>query len=394
MLATHIPKFDLSFFRQQAISARILGEVKQYICSSTIHIERELWAAPRNAADMRTWREASAQPSKLEVEIPPLEDLRQKQLLLPTQAWQKGEYICVTPVKSMGVVNELYKRLENLPAISRTLQPVAAALSSHGETLLMHAGRVRMLRQPVASLEQNSWDGECVQIVLQLENVNLGAGLFSTGLPALSAIGGTVHVLERKFGLDLQFAYGARDISINVGGKKYSKIKGSDKTIPGTVLNEVNGRCTLILLIKGINHIPLSMIRKEIGEIRRIAGGTFFEASISRAAGTDVEPALYLCKADLDSLPEEDILDTMLRVYSQGWEMDEQKKKWIRNNFPAYSAVMAGYAFLEEPTWREHSRGNFLHAWAEPLFLPVRLGGLAADSWWTRNSHTHGVQWE
>lgn len=417
MIATHTPKIFNARLKQQAIRARIINQVPAHLISSqTVNMGRELWAAPQNAAEIKTWREAiQALPedAPFTPELPGITDTQLKQILVPADDWRDGHYISVSPVASMGVMSEVYRRLrkQSLPHRLWVIQPTPAALANHGEALIMQGGAVRLLRRGPAKIKPGGWRGDFVQLAARCEKMNISSGMVAVGFPAITAIGGMVHAIERSTGFDIQFAVGLWKSDWVSGVPKLTTHKtsygptigrakgGKVAPVPGYSTEEIIANCEIILLMKSDGD--LEVIAEVVSKINRIAGGAIFEPRISINRDAAPGHASYLIDASADAArllsksKASDPLDAALKMYGLGgkWKESETgERKWHQPR-NGYTANMTGYALLESPTARGGTRGNYPHAWAEPVFSLVTQGSMSDAAWWRRSGSDWGVNW-
>ena len=399
MLATHSAKTFSSKIKQQALCARPIGLVpNRLICSQTVKMKKELWACPLNAAQIREWREKSKElPDNFQFEnsLPDVTDGRIKQLLLPTNAISTNyEYISVTPVSSLGLLNELFKRLKYqwAPYIEKMIQPTPAARSNHGEQILVQGGAVRMMSQmPFKTPPITKWVGQCIQITARCDGTNVSGGMMATGFPAITAIGGTVHSIERLINLPLEFAFGVVKSDWNLGLKKTSTTM-SGKVSPSYVTEESCATLEIVLLIRIKGGCAKDGDYKTLknlidNNIRRVSGGSLSNFETKHIESEAAERASYLEDASeqmnsdiFDSVDEDDVpdnLDKAIFNYKLGAK---------------FTLNQTGYILLEEPCEKEKSRGG-MHAWVEPAFSLITLNGLDKGSWWKREHTDAGVFW-
>lgn len=394
MIGTHTPKAFNAKLRQGAVRARILGQVPRHlVCSQTVHLQREAWALPRNAADMAAWRlEApGADLDMLPPILPPIEDGKLKQLLLPLDNWKDDRYLCVTPVTSCGLMHELWQRLgdRKLPYRSWLIQPTPAAIANHGEALLAQAGRVRLLTRGAPEPCLGDWRGDFVMLEARVERMNISGGMVSVGWPAMTAIGGLVHAIERETGQSLEFAFGMRDSEWVDGLQRINnprRVGQRATSVPGFSTEEIVTNARIALLVRGQDP---SRIAKALRNITRVAGGAIFDVSVRHRYGGAASKYAFLRPAEHTG-EHADALDAALALYSKGGE-------WIARRWwqPEQGGTlnMTGYALLEQPIDRQGARSNYPHAWAEPVFTPVIAGPLGASSWWRRTCEDWGCGW-
>ncbi|NIH33112.1 hypothetical protein [Hafnia paralvei] len=414
MIATHAPKMFNARIKSSAIAAKIVGKVPpSMICSQTIKMRREMWAAPVSAAEMKIWREAVAKlPNdfSLEPQLPDIKDPQLKQLLIPTD-WRNDQYISVSPVASMGVIHELYKRLyeQNLLFKKWVIQPTPAAMANHGEALLMQSGAVRMLCRGPAKIVQGNWRGDFVQLTARCEGMNISSGMVAAGFPAITAIGGFVHSLERKIGQDIEFAFGFKSADWVSGVPKLTLYKASDRSSsptgrvkgackvtpgPGYSTEEIVANCEIVLLLK--TKADSAELKDILMNTHRISGGRLFNVEVSVISNGIPPKASYIldASADINRKRKNDGLDSLqaaLEMYAMdgGWVDGEWYQ--LRNG---YTLNQTGYAFLERPIERTGSRGNYPHAWAEPTFTLITQGSMSENCWWSKNSNDTGMFWK
>lgn len=411
MIATHSPKMFNARIKSSAISAKIEGHAPDSMISSqTTHMRREMWAAPANAADMKQWREAVAKLPHdfvLEPSLPDIADPQLKQLLVPVD-WRNDRYVSVTPVASMGVIHELYQRLyeQNLPFRKWIIQPTPAAMANHGEALLMQSGAVRMLRRGPAKIDQGSWRGDFVQLTALCEGMNISSGMVAVGFPAITAIGGFIHSLERKIGHDIEFAFGIKSANwvsgvpkINVHKTSYGsssgRVKGGKVTpVPGYSTEEIVANGEIVLLLK--TKADPAELRDIVVNTHRLAGGRLFDVDVSVIADGIPPDASYLLDASSDISRKRkkervDSLQAALEMYAMDGCWIDRKWYQPRNG---YTLNQTGYAFLERPMGRMAARGNYPHAWAESTFSLITQGSMSESCWWSKTSNEGGIFWK
>jgi hypothetical protein len=230
MIATHAPKMLNARLKQAALRAHIRNPEGDVVSSATTHLRRQHWACPSNAADMGKVRKEidDTNLDELTPLLPDITDGAVKQILLPLADWRANEYVTTTPVASMGLCHEVAQRLWEkwLPSTRWLLQPVSTSLSNHGEMLMKQGGYLRLLRRAVARIgESPAWRGKESLIALtgHVERANVASGLVCLGFPAMTAIGGLLHGIERSTNQELDFAFGMRDIQWVAPGKQAGK---------------------------------------------------------------------------------------------------------------------------------------------------------------------------
>ncbi|OJW82869.1 MAG: hypothetical protein BGO66_03010 [Alicycliphilus sp. 69-12] len=412
MIGTHAPKLLNPRIKQQALRAWLPADVPAaLVCSRNIKMRRELWALPSNAADMGAERKLIAERRlPTEPEIPSVTDDGVKQVLLPTGPVGSDSYVCAAPVYSCGLVHELYQRLKerNLPFVSWTIQPTPAALSNHGEALLMQAGRLRMLRRgvhnrlPVPSIpcdgifEQTlpvaEFFGGVVQLSGNAQQMNIGSGGIATGMPAITAIGGAVHAIERECGIDVDFAIGYEFIEWGERARKAVEMRrgaAHKASTPGYIADEIQGSGRFVLLLRPRDPgADVERLADAACTLRRLAGGAVFDERVDVLLPGDA-PSSATWIADASRVMDgADALDAALDLYGHGGE-------WVdggwRQPDTTYTLNMSGYAYLSDPAPAAWARQAYPACWVEPVFSCVSQS--LRPSWWRRQSAAWGVSW-
>ena len=408
MIATHTPKMFKASIKSPALAARLNGRApSSSICSQTTSMRRELWAAPKNAADIKKWRETVADLPEdfvFERSIPDVDDPFLKQILLP----HNSTYVSVTPVASMGLSYELFERIRemNIPYKKWVVQPNASSIANHGEALLLQHGTVRLLRRGPAQITQGKWRGDFIQLTARCEGMNISSGMLAVGFPAMTAIGGFIHSLERKLGEDIQFAFGIKHADWKLSppkittyrtsyGTSLGRVKGG-KVVPvsGYATDEILSNCEIVILlrVKAGQTALLDLLEKA----HRVAGGILFDMNVSAVTDGYPPEASYLLDAskDIDRLTGESDIDNLqaaLKMYAGDGKWVD--KEWVHSR-NGYTLNQTGYALLETPKSRNGSRGGYLHAWAEPTFSLITQGSMSDNCWWSRVSETSSVFWK
>ncbi|RQR79129.1 hypothetical protein DIE11_17145 [Burkholderia sp. Bp9012] len=373
-----------------------------------------MWACPTNAADMRMFREIAASSDFSTPQLPPIIDPGLKQILVPQQDWATDGYVSVSPVASAGLAHEVFARLpeRKLPSHRWMIQSIPAAVANHGETLLVQDGAVRLIRRGVSKILMHSeLQGNAPAVVLRgrVERMNVAGGMLSVGLPAITAIGGLVHSIERRVGSALEFAIGLND-SRWVAGARHTVTRGAT-VVPvalqgriragqayGTVVpkygyqrDEIQANGHFLLLVRGG---PSDAIGEELKRITRFAGGSVFDSVVDIIQpGARIEPASFIVDAsqELRRRPAgTDALDAALSAYGRDGSWID--RNWFQHR-NGYSLSMSGYAWLEPPQNRKNSRDNYPHVWAEPVFSLVTQGRLSEMAWWRLRFGAAGVRW-
>jgi len=408
MIATHAPKMYNARSKQSAIMARILREVPHYlVCSQTAKIRKEFWAAPKNAAHIKIHRETADKfvEADFKESLPDIEDPSQvKQLLVPLD-WRNDEYVCVTPVTSMGFSYELFKRLHesNLPYRRWVIQPNGSALANHGEALLKMFGTTRLLMRGARNQERSEWTGDFVKLEARFEKMNISSGMVSVGFPAITAIGGLVHAIERKTNADIDFAVGFRRVEWEAGVSKTTAYKASGRMYHGRIngkitikpspsysTEEIVAKGKVVLLLR--SDYDLDEIANALKSIQRIAGGHLFDTSISVEIDANAPEYTYLSDASSHMIDTGDSMDSALMLYGEHGHWENGKYNYTKGE-GVYTLTHSGYAFLEQPKERKNSRKNYPHAWCESVFSCIKLSSASDDVFWSRDVSDGLVYW-
>ncbi|OVE45676.1 type I-F CRISPR-associated protein Csy2 [Chromobacterium violaceum] len=406
MLATHNAKAFHARYRQPAIRSELPDSIPaSFICSKTV-TGRRYWAMPNNAAQMAEYRAlAEQQIAPLPPLIPALADANLKQVLLP----YGGTYVSATPVASAKLLHRAWQGLNGKPRLEHIVQPTPAALANHGEAIMLQSGRVSLFRRGISKIyypHAVKLDEAVVCITARVRNMNISGGMLSVGWPALSAIGGTVHALERKIGDRIQFAFGMSSCQRMRGAvkavvNKANAVAGDGRlpgktihTLPGYNLSQISGHCEIVLLLK-TNPDKHRQLKQAAQELTRLAGGSIEEMKIQIAHRLPKVPYLLDASKDIARLrqaSDADAFDAMLALYLGDGEWTA--RGWLADT-NAYLPIMSGYGFLHEPAESPNSRSvGYRHAFVEPIFSAVCQVGFTDDCWFDRFEYEWGVTWQ
>ncbi len=349
MIATHSIKSLNSRMKQTAIRANIIGDTHGFFSSQLLPFKT--FAAPSNAADIGTVRldveQVNADKMTLDelgTVLPDIEDGRIKQVLVPYQS----DYVAITPVPSLAMI-EAVSKAHLVAYLPQVIQPVLAACSNHGDPVANMRGRVKLIHNaPYGSIKDVVLKQPVLLITGQCVDMNVSSCYVSTGLPALTSVGGFVHVLERDTGLSLPFTFGIKDIG---GLQKYKKstnnsrtATNAQKTIPQLLSDEVTTNANIAFILKVENESDAQKVIESAKHMNRFAGGMLFNVE---ATYTEYLPAYYWYEQyDSSRLDFEEYLDSQ----HLGTKL-----------------IQSGFALLETPVKRDKARGK-IHAWGEPVF--------------------------
>ncbi|WP_272666146.1 MULTISPECIES: type I-F CRISPR-associated protein Csy2 [Providencia] len=410
MIATHSPKFFNARLSVHAICADIISNIPSHlICSKTINMRKKYFACPSNAAEFKKYREEIEKISNqtnISCVIPDITDPFLKQLLLPVN----DDYVSVTPVISNGVLYEFYKRSyeSEAPFYSTIVQPNVSALANHGEGVLLQGGKVRLMRRGIVDTGNASgWKGDFIELACKCVNMNISSGMLSIGFPAITAIGGFIHSIERKVGCEIEFSVGVKSSSWSSAVIKATTIRNGTKNydgrvatkgaalfpVPSLVTGEVKGTVELVILMRGADT---ALIKETLKSTNKIAGGDVFDLKISEHKTASPPKCNYLYDAS-NEMQESlfdgaiDSLAAAMTLYAKDGEYNKYKR-WSANG-NGRTLIHCGYAYLEKPTPKSGVRGNYRHAWAEPVFSLINQGAMSDRAWWRRVSTNSGVFW-
>ncbi|MDO4700692.1 MAG: type I-F CRISPR-associated protein Csy2 [Moraxella sp.] len=377
MLATHSVKLINAKAQQDAVCSQIIDELdKRYLTSQSIEMTKKYWSCPRSSANIKHFKDT--QPAE---HLPNIQDGRAiKQLLIPTQDWRNDNYISITPLESMGLLHELYLRLKDNDSIKFKrflLEPNVPAWGNHGELMVEQKGRLYLLQRRLANIVSENDTEEMICVSFMAQGANITSGFVTYGHPAITAIGGLVHTLERAVGDDIKFAIGIRSI-IPENQKRYNSYnKVKKKTIWG-ITNELTATLEIRLLLKSDNLPKLQQCLLET-PILRFAGGSIWDYKVF---ATDAPPvANYLIDAtcDIQTDDKRDVLSQALFLHASTPSI--------------YSLNQAGYALLETPKERKNSRNSYKHAWAEPIYIMTKQSSFTKKAWWHRHLAENHIIW-
>ena len=387
MIATHNPKTFNPRLKQAPVIARLdADKLPQQMLHSGNTIGNDLFAAPRNAADMSLAR-AQAEVGHFEAHIPDIQDGRIKQLMLP---W-RDDYVAITPLPSGKVMQQVHERARTMQehprlwAHMRLIQPVPAAANNHGDPIAAKAGRVLLIEQrtfPVAAQDVDSTYGvHGVLLTADITGLQISSNYVQVGMPAITAIGGAVHVIERETGLSLPFAVSIDPFDRWNDGKMGGRRALDGSAIKDVVLDEITANTRLLLLLECAPR-DHEIVKNALQKLTRIAGGTLWNHAVTSITPDAIQP------------PRRWIMPGTV-IPSEGLDMLAACVNYRRTEPADRALTQAGYAFLHEPRTQAMTRNNGgLHAWAEPMFNMCRLQILDAGGFWRYKQNTAGCWWE
>lgn len=358
MIATHSNKALDARMKQEPIRARIAVSNPAIFASHLLPLR--YFAAPFSAADIRDERELAAESNsqhvtldEIGIELPDIQDGRIKQVLVP----YLNDYAAVTPVPSLAVMTALNEeKLANHHW--HCLQPVSAAASNHGDPVAAKAGFIKLQHNKTeGDMYSGRFHKSHVLFTAEVQNLNLSSCYVSMGLPALTGIGGAVHVLERETGLSLPFGFGIKNVQAithaSRGTNSHRTALKHQKAMPAVISNEITGSAEIALILECDDAENAGIIMAACEKLHRIGGGTVFNSQAQYV--TDKTLPAYFWFASFDGFQTENWTDYMTAINQHGAAL-----------------VQSGYAMLEQPTPKKLAR-NYPHAWAEPVFSLLKL---------------------
>lgn len=438
MIATHSTKLTNAKAKQAALCADIVATIpKHLVCSQTTSLQKKYYACPLSAAEMKVWRHFSEQVNN--GNLPPLSAIAQaiysgkvmaknyqvipdiqdgravKQILLPQKNWRYDDYICASPLSSMGLLRELWLRVtqKGLRFVDYTLESTPAAYANHGELLLDQAGRAAILLHGIRKQERTraKTSGVCLSFIAQ--DMNIASGFLSKGLPALTAIGGFAHVIERQTNQSIDFAVGFNEMDWG-GRKKFSVYKSPAKPAVPNFTYEATGTAEVHLMLRCEDNEALYHSLKNKMPTR-FAGGSIFSEEIMLLENERPPEASYLTRFDGEGGDVfDDVLEYIkwdrkakLKVPTKAKNLHRQSHSKPMSRLPEKeyfellnkirkvpTLLECGYAFLETPKKRNKSRNSYPHGWAEPLYLGVHQTGFSKDCYFKRYINDGFIHWD
>lgn len=361
MLATHSVKALNSRMQQSAIRAALTQQLPPETFSSQL-IPVKYFAAPTNAAEIRTFRELAEYENSQQTTIdeigtvlPTIEDGRITQVLLP----YADDYVSITPVCSLGLMNAVNgAKLER--SHMQAIQPVVAAIGNHGDPVCAFKGYTKLINNWISKEpEESTLESPVVLLTGRCERIVLANGYIASGLPALTAIGGAVHVLERQTGLNIPFAFGIKNRTgfqdAKLGQLNNREHRTNTDTGKKAIFSyEVTANADIAIALKFESLADAERLIEACKALQRLAGGHLFDVE----ARVTTEIPGYNWYNEIKDPYQCSTFDQFINVVNEG-----------------YSLVQTGFALLEIPTSKKMARLN-PHAWAEPIFHLFSLGQL------------------
>lgn len=379
MIATHSLKSLDSRLKQSPIIARTFSKVPSDLLSSDL-LPVKFFASPTNAADIKysrllamTANDEQKTITDVGVSLPEIMDGRIKQVLIPYH----HDYCAITPVPNLAVI-EAINESDSDSYVWHNLQPVKAGATNHGDPIASKVGNIKLLKN---WLPKHLPDGHTVNsqtllflITTTVHNINVSSAYVSTGLPALTGIAGYVHVLERDTGLHLPFGFGIKNVSgvreAKLGTNSNFKTAKANLAKRAVITNEITATAEIAVVLKISSQSDAAKLVEAVKKVNRICGGSVFEL---QAGLTGELPAFFWYQKNSDPA-KPTCFEDFINAHNQGVKL-----------------IQSGYAFLELPINKENAR-HALHAWAEPIFSLVEVGGI--PDFFSLTQTAYGVNWE
>lgn len=398
MIVTHSNKFLTP-------KSRVVGGVLNsaldipdfFISSNHVNQSKKYWANPLSAAYFPEAKKMAEEANNNGVEksyFPDFVDGFTKQLFLKTN----NGWIVHSPLTSCALVDEFtsksrdyhqslmikYLKFKELRKTIKGIKPKkflgsgyfdhqiqmpSLTIANRGELATKNRGKFFIKAAPFlgafklnrkVNLEE---DRKYLFFYGHLDGANLNSGFISSGLPAISAIGGMIESIELKLNYDnpIPFAFGLKNHSMSEGGKLGNTFNKARKVVPQVMLEEKTGSLDFVIVLD-VTSFNYGDIEKELFKIKRLAGGSIFNYKVSNK----LEDNEYF------------FIRKLTRKMSSAIKSGDVINYIITHRL---HPLACGYALLEEPTDKDGvrlDRNNikYKHSFSETLFLPVRMSKL------------------
>lgn len=390
-IATHAVKSLDSRQKQSGLRAE-LPDLGEKVFASHL-LKKEYFAAPNNAALLPDARQEAVEANAMQNDevgdfFPKIEDGRIKQVLLPFL----NDYLSVTPTPSLNVINTLNKYALAIPYLyKQCVQPVGAATANHGDPICANRGHIKLVHNWIPKHQQvdlAQFNEPVILITARCENMNVSSSYVATGLPALTAIGGFIHTIERYTEMSLPFAFGIQQLSTQTRGRAKrgtaTAIVAVNKDKPVIFTDEITTNAEIAFALKNTDPDLLGMVRNFAKQMNRFAGGTLWDINVTLTKSvadyfwyqSDNDPTPMSNIKVGDEVDYKQILDDETLVTYRNWEAENPIFSGFINSLAVnYRLIQSGYALLNEPVLDDMARSESkLHAWAESVFSLIELG--------------------
>lgn len=407
MIITHVIKF---LYVKAKTAGFVFNEelknIPYWIISSNIAIQMKLdryYGQAVTAAWLKEAREFAKKANEVGyVDSASSESIKEldalvKQVFIKVKS--SSEYIVVTPVLSCALIDAFtstarkmyYKSEDHFGYYYHLTQPIDITLANRGELATKNRGIYlikgiklnRLINDRSLYFDKSR---KCIFFTGEANDVNVNAGFISSGVPALTAIGGLIELAQLRSNLNhspIPFAFGMKNYSSSNGKIGVERRKGN-KVVTTLVLDEIKGSFDFVIALDVTNYSDenISLLSNELLKITRLAGGTIFKQEIKKTIHNDY---YFLCKRK----------KVMKRILKE-----ENVIKGIIEK--RLHPVSCGYALLEEPKYRDGVRNCKFndnipkHAFAESLFIATKLAPvsyLSVQNFFVRNSFDNCVMY-
>lgn len=412
MFATHNPRLIRAKTHNKAVNAEIIGDIDpRLICSKTTAMRKPYWYCPASSNEPQIPTEAlKGKPERF---LPDIDDDRYiKQVLFPTVNWN-GEviphgkdnpyYVSVSPLESMGLLNELNERIKTqaLPARALTIEFDRKSYANHGELLVKYKGKLSLITRSMTVTILKQEDETPLELGIPplpvfdekdklvtgfalkftVEDCNIAAGFMSMGHPAITSVGSLVQHMEFELGFKINFAVGLNSIEFRGVRPRYHPVKLKKQSLWGEE-GEMTGAFDIVLVLKcdpeNMNALDAYVNRKDKPPFNRFASGEITNYSVIKLVNQEPPNANYLMDCTEQNVGGVDSLQSALKWYSRSRQ---------------YAINQSGVAYLEQPTHRSHTRHGYKHAWAEPIYVLIRQSVFSPACFWEQRISENWVRW-
>lgn len=368
-----------------------------FICSNHVKQSKKYWANPSSAAYYKEAKEMAEKANKEGVnenQFPDFIDGFTKQLFLKVP---RG-YIMHSPLTSCALVDEFTtkaraihrvflekylarkketKKNSKFPPVKfmgsgyfdHQIQPRGVTLGNRGELAVNHGGRFFVKSAPFLGVIKRKIfkyllpdDRKYLYFYGSLENANFNSGFISSGLPAITAIGGMIESVELKLNYDkpIPFAFGLKNRHMSRGGKLGSSFGKDRHVVPLLVCEEKTGSLDFVIVLD-VTNFDSDNIKNELMKISRLAGGSIFNYKITNKEINADDEYFFIRKYTFKmrhAIKSGDVINYI-----------------ITNRL---HPLACGYALLQKPSKKDGVRvgadnKTYKHAFSETLFLPVGM---------------------
>lgn len=365
--------------------------------ASSMNLETGINALPYAGMDKRLITSATTNLNKIEYDIDLFQQQERKnefenvfpkliaddrlaQILVPQADWQKGRYVSVSPVNATGLLDKYFTLAKNHPQVKHVLihsNPInqyragELALRNHGThwltpnylpTETTHQNLVALDTTPKSHADH-------VNLTLHVKNMGILSGAIGYGVPAINSIGGAIHYLEQRMQRPLEFA-----VSCQFTQETFPLFDRSTFISLGGVRSD----CIVTILIRGGSLGELLRVIQE-AQWARFCKGTVVHCSATISNKAPNIPFIVNATSHINT--------TKMDALEFGFHLMSLN--------PYYHITQLGFAFLEKPHFKPHSRRGCHHAWSEPVYALAKWDAFSEKAWW-RADHRNlwGVLWQ